>query len=120
MSFINNPYALIKNNLVTDIVFMAERNEDEIKELLSTYDFDEFISFEDYGHQLYLGFHKVGDFIAPCKPFPSWVMNTETNQWEPPNGGFYPKDENPNVLHHWWEDKQKWVPCELCQKNGLA
>jgi hypothetical protein len=42
-------------------------------------------------------------FIAP-KPYPSWLLNTETYQWEPPTP--YPSDEN---MYNWDEATQSWV-----------
>lgn len=42
-------------------------------------------------------------FIAP-KPYPSWLLNTETCQWEPPTP--YPSDGN---MYTWDETTQSWV-----------
>ncbi len=42
-------------------------------------------------------------FIAP-KPFPSWVLNEETCQWESPIP--YPDD---GKVYRWDEDTQQWV-----------
>ena len=42
-------------------------------------------------------------FIAP-KPYPSWLLNTETCQWEPPTP--YPSDGN---VYSWDETTQLWV-----------
>ena len=42
-------------------------------------------------------------FIAP-KPYLSWLLNTETYQWEPPTP--YPSDEN---MYNWDETTQSWV-----------
>jgi hypothetical protein len=42
-------------------------------------------------------------FIAPS-PFPSWLLNLDTYQWEPPTP--YPSDENRYV---WGEEAQQWV-----------
>lgn len=43
-------------------------------------------------------------FIAP-QPFPSWTLNDETTEWEPPVP--MPIGEVP----HWWdEENQQWVP----------
>lgn len=42
-------------------------------------------------------------FIAP-KPYPSWLLNTETCQWQPPTP--YPSDEN---MYTWDEATQSWV-----------
>lgn len=42
-------------------------------------------------------------FIAP-KPYPSWLLNTETCQWQPPTP--YPSDGN---VYSWDETTQSWV-----------
>lgn len=42
-------------------------------------------------------------FIAP-KPYPSWLLNTNTFQWEPPVP--YPNDGN---IYSWDEATQSWV-----------
>ena len=42
-------------------------------------------------------------FIVP-KPYPSWLLNTETCQWQPPTP--YPSDEK---LYSWDEATQSWV-----------
>lgn len=42
-------------------------------------------------------------FIAP-KPYPSWLLNTNTCQWVPPTP--YPSDGN---LYTWDEATQSWV-----------
>jgi hypothetical protein len=42
-------------------------------------------------------------FIAP-KPYPSWLLNTNTCQWQPPIP--YPTDGN---LYNWNEETQQWV-----------
>lgn len=47
-----------------------------------------------------------GAFI-PTKPYPSWLLNTNNFQWEPPIP--YPNDGNPYV---WDEATQSWVLME--------
>lgn len=42
-------------------------------------------------------------FIAP-KPYPSWLLNTETCRWQPPTP--YPSDGN---MYTWDEAAQSWV-----------
>jgi hypothetical protein len=42
-------------------------------------------------------------FIAP-KPYPSWLLNTETCQWQAPIP--YPTD---GKQYYWNEDTQQWV-----------
>jgi len=47
----------------------------------------------------------TGSIFNPPKPFPSWILNTETNEWESPIG-------NPNNLHqnYWNEAEGIWNP----------
>lgn len=47
-----------------------------------------------------------GAFIAP-QPFPSWILNTTTYQWEPPVP--YPDD---GKLYKWDEATLSWVLVE--------
>ena len=42
------------------------------------------------------------DAFIPPKPFPSWTLNTETMEWDPPK----PK---PPFPCEWNEEKQKWI-----------
>jgi hypothetical protein len=45
----------------------------------------------------------AGAFIPP-KPYPSWLLNTNTYQWEPPVP--YPND---GKQYQWDEETQSWV-----------
>jgi hypothetical protein len=45
-----------------------------------------------------------GAFIPP-KPYPSWLLDTNTFQWQPPVP--YPTDGG---VYTWDEDTQTWVP----------
>lgn len=46
-------------------------------------------------------------FILP-KPYPSWVLNNSTADWDPPIP--YPNDEN---QYEWNEEDQEWILIEL-------
>ncbi len=48
-----------------------------------------------------------GAFIPP-KPYPSWLLNTSTFQWEPPVP--YPTDGG---IYQWDEETQSWVPVPI-------
>lgn len=45
-----------------------------------------------------------GAFIPP-KPYPSWLLDTNTFQWQPPV--LYPTDGG---IYTWDEETQTWVP----------
>ncbi len=44
------------------------------------------------------------DAFIPQKPYPSWLLNTQTCQWEPPVP--YPND---GKIYVWDEQTQSWV-----------
>ena len=46
----------------------------------------------------------VLDAFIPPKPYPSWLLNTETCEWEAPIP--YPND---GKLYYWDEATQQWV-----------
>ena len=47
-------------------------------------------------------------FLGP-QPFPSWTLNEDTTDWEPPGG--FPADfgEVPGPVYQWDEDEAVWV-----------
>ena len=48
------------------------------------------------------------DAFIPPKPYPSWLLNINTCQWQPPVP--YPNDGN---LYIWDEATQSWVPVNV-------
>lgn len=44
------------------------------------------------------------DAFIPPKPYPSWLLNEDTCQWEPPTP--YPTDD---LIYTWDESVLKWV-----------
>ena len=48
-------------------------------------------------------YDKTRDAFVPPKPYPSWLLNDDTCQWDPPVA--YPEDEG---LHSWNEETQSW------------
>jgi hypothetical protein len=53
-------------------------------------------------------YDEVRDAFIPPKPYPSWVLNEETCNWEPP----VPRPEG-DVFLVWDEDTQTWIPHEV-------
>ena len=47
------------------------------------------------------------DAFVPPQPFPSWTLNTQTADWEPPI--VYPAD---GKVYRWDEATTSWVPVE--------
>jgi hypothetical protein len=46
------------------------------------------------------------DAFIPPKPFPSWVLNEQTCQWDAP----VPMPNDPNTNYRWDEPTTSWVP----------
>lgn len=49
-------------------------------------------------------YDSVLDAFIPPKPYPSWLLNTETCQWQAPTP--YPNDRK---VYSWNEETQQWV-----------
>jgi len=113
--FIANPHALIKNGICTEVVFMQNYDDEEIAHTLSKYQYDEVIRWEDYGSEIYVGFHKYKDKYAYHRPYPSWVLN-KYNQWEAPVP--LPLDAD-DIYYSWHEDTKRWVRCDLCTLHEM-
>lgn len=58
---------------------------------------------KNYAGQGYVYDDTLDAFIPP-KPYPSWLLNTNTCQWEPPVP--YPTDGH---MYQWDEDTQSWI-----------
>lgn len=108
--FVANPHALIRDGKCTDVVFMQDYDDEEIANTLSKYQYDEVVRWEDYGSEIYVGFHKYGNRYAYHRPYPSWVLN-KYNQWEAPIP--LPSDAK-DIYYSWHEDTLSWVRCDLC------
>lgn len=111
--FMANPHALIKNGVCTQVIYMQDYDEPTIAETLAQHDYDEVIRWEDYGFPIYIGFHKFENKVVPHKPFRSWVLNEEWNDWVAPV-------PNPDLSmpYAWDESTVSWKLCQLCEENN--
>ena len=50
-------------------------------------------------------------FISP-KPFPSWVLETNTAKWQAPV-----KHPDDNLIYKWNEESQAWDSCSECNQK---
>lgn len=82
--YVANPHALLTNGVVTDVVFMQEYDENEIKETLAKYSYDEVIRWDDYGYSMHVGYVRVGDWVVTPQPTPMHVFNNNTGGWDAP------------------------------------
>jgi hypothetical protein len=80
--FVANPHALLTNNVVTDVVFMQDYDEEEIKEVLSRYSYDEVMRWDDYGYAMYETYVKIGKWVVRPQPSPTHTLNQTTGDWE--------------------------------------
>lgn len=104
--FVANPHALLVDGVVTEVVFMQDYNDEKIAEVLADKTYDEVIRWEDYGHQLYVGYRRYGEYIMPDKPdnTTTWVVNPEFHDWDRPVP--HPQD---GYSYFWNEEKQDYV-----------
>lgn len=115
--FIANPHSLFTKGVCTAVVYMQDYNEEEIAETLKGYEYEEVVRWDDYGHPIYIGYHKVGENYVPHKMHKSWTLDTEVNDWSPPkpHTGFYDGTDEPYV---WDESLLEWTPCVLCKPGS--
>jgi hypothetical protein len=112
-------YAFIdENNIVTQVI--VGRDEDEVVDGISDWEahYAEVIGQRclrtSYNNNIRKKYASIGDtynesadvFISP-QPFPSWTLDEETTEWEPPVA---PPTEG---AHSWNEDAQTWDAFEM-------
>ena len=66
-------------------------------------------SYNDNLKKMYAGigyiYNEQYDVFLPPKPFPSWVLNTESFEWESPIQRPYKE----GVVYYWDENNMSWV-----------
>lgn len=130
-------YARVKNGIVTNVIvaeedFFKSFIDNEPGEWIKTsyntragvhYQPDTNIPSEDQSKALRKNFACVGftydaklDAFIPPQPFPSWKLNVDTCQWEPPIP--YPTDLTTSgegdMMDKWDEASHSWIKCESC------
>lgn len=50
-------------------------------------------------------YDSLRDAFIPPKTYPSWILNDETCQWEPP----WPPPADTGLTYEWDEEKRNWV-----------
>ena len=119
--FVANPYALIKGDVCTHVVAMQDFNENQIKEILSKYEYDEAIPFSEHGREIMVGYVRHEDrkdrFVIK-RPYKSWIYNFDVDLWLPP---IPPPEQDLNgtsFLYIWNEEDQAWVKCDTCPEES--
>jgi hypothetical protein len=113
-------FAKLDENNIVVAVFRGRQEDDGLEDELSTRTGD---TYRQTSYNTVAGMHLLGgtplrknfagigftydperDAFIPPQPFPSWTLNEQTCQWDPPIP--YPTDG----LYTWDEENQEWVP----------
>jgi hypothetical protein len=104
----NTQYAFIKDNVVVNVVMFDDPTEELLNQFKEEHQIDEIVLGHVEGH---LTVAQIGDqwngrhFIEP-QPWPSWILNTETDYWNapvaPPEGATW-------ADVYWDEENLRWV-----------
>ena len=108
-----NPYALLVDGVVTEVVYMLDRSQTEIEEELGNHVYDEYISWQNAGKEIYVGYVKYDDKYVPVKPFKTWILN-KLEFWVPPVP--YPEIV-PGKFWKWEDETVSWVLCDTCGED---
>jgi hypothetical protein len=100
------PFALVSNNLVTDVIYMQTDDQSTIDETLSKFSYDEYVK---YGEHLSIGQEKYNGFFRYPSPYESWIWDDELKIWKAPVEP--PLDGN---AYLWNEDSLSWGVCTNC------
>lgn len=96
-------YAIIKNNVVIDIVESESEIVPSALCFLLPQNFDDIVKITKLTGDAYLNEgYQDGRFMMP-QPYKSWIFNKITWNWEPPIS--YP---NPNKPYNWNEITKSW------------
>jgi hypothetical protein len=108
-------YAFLdENNVVTEVI--TGINETELIEGLDTETWygnfrGQVCKRTSYNNNIRKNYAGIGytydeerDAFVPPKPYPSWILNEDTCQWEPPT--VYPDND---LIYRWDEDSTSWV-----------
>ena len=100
-----------ENNIVTRVLVVPNEQEHRGQEFLSKdLNLDGIWIQTSYNNRIRKNYAGIGyeydtirDAFIPPQPFPSWILNEETCQWEAPTP--YPTD---GVMYQWNEDNKDW------------
>lgn len=100
-----NNYAFIKNGNVVNVVIVEEINENLINAFKQDFDIDDVVLSNDH---CVIGGTYDGSKFWKQQPYPSWVKNQETNEWESTIP--YPFiEEGSNDQYIWDEETMSWL-----------
>jgi hypothetical protein len=97
----NKNYALIKSEIVDNVIVFDDSNLELLEEFKSLHNADNIILATE--KTVIGGTYDGQQFWLP-QPFPSWVKNEDSNNWEAPIP--YPED---GLVYDWDENALQWV-----------
>jgi hypothetical protein len=107
-----HPYCLIKDGIVTHVIYAQGHDNLIVKDALSKFSFDKSLNVCELNEEVYIGQYEYEpNKFRHASPYFSWVWNSELDIWEAPIP--YPQDNN---LYNWDEINQEWVWCANCNE----
>ncbi len=98
-------YAYIKNNLVTNVVLFDNPSEELLESFKNELEIDYIIPANQYCE---IGGEYDESKFWKIQPYPSWIKNQETNEWDAPVP--YPEvDDGSFDTYEWNEESISWV-----------
>jgi hypothetical protein len=99
-------FACIVDNIVKNIVVFDSLNVEFIEEYRVLHSYDLILeatsTSEVYGEY-------DGEYFWRKKPYPSWLKNSDTKDWDPPISRPSFDPENPTWTYVWDEPSLSWV-----------
>ena len=104
-------YAFIKNELVVNIAIFDNPTNDLLEHFKNIHEVDYLIKATSKA--AIGGTYDGSKFWLP-KPYPSWIKNEETNEWESPVP--YPDaDEEDPISYEWNEEILNWEEIQVSE-----
>jgi hypothetical protein len=98
-------YAFIKNNNVVNTVVFDDPSEELLIQFIEYHKIDNIV--ESNNKTIIGGTYDGSKFWLP-QPYPSWIKNEETNEWEAPTP--YPTvEEGSDEIYIWDENTTSWL-----------
>ena len=107
-----NPYALLINSEIVEVVYMHDKDDLAIEEELKSHTYDEIVVCSEYGRTLYVGQKRYGDKIVFPQPDPDYVLCGRNELWYPldPSEPRFLEDEE----FYWIPETSSWKLCVEC------
>ena len=117
-------FAKIEDGIVVNVIVAEQEDVDTLDGtwVQTSYNtrngkhYDPVTGEEDSGTPLRKNYAMIGgsydsarDAFYEPRPYPSWTLNDDTCQWEPPVAMPEQDESVPPILHIWDEDTTSWV-----------